>query len=49
MDENVTFMDENVTFLSYGWKGHFMDETAKVMEIKKYQPTWSMCHHAYNC
>ncbi len=24
-------------FLSYGWKPHFMDETAKVMKNKKYQ------------
>ena len=38
MDETAHFMDENVTFQSYGSKGHFMDETAKLMENKKYQP-----------
>jgi hypothetical protein len=35
MDETAHFMDENVTFQSYGSKGHFMDETAKLMEKKK--------------
>ena len=34
MDETALFMDENVTFQSYGSKGHFMDETAKLMEKK---------------
>ena len=38
MDETALFMDENVIFQSYGSKGHFMDETAKLMEKKKYQP-----------
>ncbi len=34
MDETAHFMDENVTIQSYGLKGHFMDETAKLMEKK---------------
>ncbi len=38
MDETAHFMDENINFQSYGSKGHFMDETAKLMEKKKYQP-----------
>ena len=42
MDETAHFMDENVTFQSYGSKGHFMDETAKLME-KKYQPFYIYC------
>jgi hypothetical protein len=46
MDETAHFMDENVTFQSYGSKGHFMDETAKLME-KKYQPF--LCLFIYNC
>jgi hypothetical protein len=34
LDETAHFMDENVTFQSYGSKGHFMDETAKLMRKK---------------
>jgi hypothetical protein len=37
MDETAHFMDENVIFQSYGSKGHFLDETAKLMEKTKYQ------------
>jgi hypothetical protein len=46
MDETAHFMDENVTFQSYGSKGHFMDETAILMEKKKYQPF--VCVSAYD-
>ena len=38
MDETAHFMDENVTFQSYGSKGHFMDETAKLMKKKNTSP-----------
>ncbi len=34
MNETAHFMDENITFQSYGSKGQFMDETAKLMEKK---------------
>ncbi len=41
IDETAHFLDETVTFQSYGSKGHFMDETAKLM--KKKNTSLHMC------